>query len=172
MRIELCDGAEAWPQAEILDNEVYPPQTRATLVWREIVWAQADKRVMVWDGETLVCHVGIYLRDATHDTKKLRVAGIGGVMTHPKHRQKSHASAALGCAANFMRDETDADCGLLFCEPHNADFYAKRGWRPFAGEVMIQQPSQRLLFNMMGTMILPIQAEPFSGTIDLCGLPW
>lgn len=169
--LEIVDGHEGWPFAEVLDHEVYPPEVMAKVPWRDVTWAHADKRVMVRERGVLVCHVGIYLRDGTHHGARVRIAGIGGVMTSERTRRQGCAGAALGLAASFMR-EHEIDFGLLFCEPHNIAFYEHLGWRTFAGEVFCEQPQGRYRFDMMPTMLLYLRTAPHAGVIDLCGLPW
>lgn len=170
-RIEILDGDAGWTLAEPLDRECYPPETMATVIWRDIVWAHADKRVVVHGEAGLVCHVGIYFRDAVQDGTPVRIAGIGGVMTSPGARRAGHAGRAMHVAREVMRQQ-EIDFGLLFCEPHNMPFYEGLGWRIFAGAVYCEQPTGRIPFDMMHTMVLPVRVSPTGRTIDLCGLPW
>lgn len=169
MRIELLDGKDGWPIVEALDREVYPPEVMATVPWKHIVWAHADKRVAVWDGGRVVCHAGLFFRDGTHDGVPVRMCGIGGVMTSASVRQRGFAGAAMKHAAAAM---DGADFGLLFCEQHNVKFYSGLGWRIFSGSVHCEQPSGPYVFDMMPNMVLPLRKAPRDGKIDLCGLPW
>jgi aminoglycoside 2'-N-acetyltransferase I len=172
MRIELVDGDGSWKYVEPLENLVYPPEVVAKLVWRDVQWAHADKRVLVWHGERLICHVGIYLRAGLHDGVPVSIAGIGGVQTHPDRRREGIAGRALGRASDFMRDDHASDFGLLFCEPHNDGFYRHLGWEKFDGVVLAEQHAVSAPFTLMGTHVLKGRILPRSGTIDLCGLPW
>jgi len=170
-RIEVVDGDAGWALAEPLDRECYPPETMATVIWRDVAWAHADKRVVVHGEDGIVCHVGIYLRDATQDGAPVRIAGIGGVMTSPRVRRSGHAGNAMRMAAGAMR-EREIDFGLLFCEPHNAPFYIGRGWKPFDGEIWCEQPAGRIRFEAIAPYVYHIKRAPPTGVIDLCGLPW
>ena len=143
----------------------------AKVIWRDVTWAHADKRIFVHDDGKAVCHVGVYLRDGRDGSAEVRIVGVGGVMTLPEARQRGCAGAAMRAAEVLIRDEA-CDLGLLFCEPHNYRFYEQLGWRLFAGDVYCEQPEGRIRFDMMRAMILPIGAEPTSRIIDLCGLPW
>jgi aminoglycoside 2'-N-acetyltransferase I len=168
---EILGGEEGWPLAEALDAVCYPPETMATVIWRDVTWAHADKRVFArLDGEA-VCHAGVYLRPAKDGPRDVFIGGIGGVMTVPDARGKGCAGAAMKTAAKVMEDE-GCDFGLLFCEPHNVGFYEPLGWRIFDGDVFCEQPAGRIRFDMMHTMILPVLSAPASRMIDLCGLPW
>jgi aminoglycoside 2'-N-acetyltransferase I len=169
--IEILNGNEGWPLAEALDAQCYPPEVMATIVWRDVTWAHADKRIFVrLDGEP-VCHAGLYLRAAKDGERDVRVCGIGGVMTLERARKQGCASAAMKTAAKIVKED-DCDFGLLFCEPHNVAFYESLGWRIFTGDVYCEQPEGRIKFDMMHAMLLPVRAAPQSQMIDLCGLPW
>jgi GNAT superfamily N-acetyltransferase len=171
MRIEVLDGDEGWPLTEPLDREVYPEEVMARVVWRDVTWEHAHRRVLVLDGAAAVCHVGVYFREATHEGAPVRVAGIGGVMTSPRSRGRGCASDAMRTAVSLMVEHGD-DFGLLFCEPHNVAFYARLGWRPFGGDVFCEQPHGRVRFDVMGAMTLPVRKTVENGVIDLQGLPW
>jgi aminoglycoside 2'-N-acetyltransferase I len=169
--IDIFDGKEGWPLAEALDRQCYPPEVMATVIWRDVVWAHAGKRVLVRLGAEYVGHTGLYFRDAKDGEHEVFICGVGGVMTLPGARKQGCASAGMKAAAKVMRDE-GCDFGLLFCEPHNVAFYEKLGWRIFKGEVYCDQPLGRIKFDMMHTMVLPVHSAPQSLLIDLCGLPW
>jgi GNAT superfamily N-acetyltransferase len=169
MRIDILDGEEGWAAVEALDREVYSPEFMATAIWREIVWAPADKRVVVRDEGRVVCHAGLFFREGTLDGAPVKMCGIGGVMTSPSARRKGYAGAAMTRAAEAM---AGADFGLLFCEKHNVALYARLGWKDFPGRVDCDQPSGRMVFDMMPRMVLPLAMHPAGGVIDLCGLPW
>jgi GNAT superfamily N-acetyltransferase len=171
MRVDVFDGAEGWAVVEALDREVYTPDYMATVIWRDVVWAQADRRVVIRDGGRAVCHAGVFFRRGQLDGRPVRLCGIGGVMTAPAARRKGYAAAAMQRAAQVMADE-GFDFGLLFCEAHNVKLYGDLGWRVFAGPVHCTQPSGPMIFDMMPTMILPVGMSPDGGKIDLCGLPW
>ena len=92
------------------------------------MWAQADKRVLVVEeqGEVL-CHVGLYLRDATWDDRVVRIGGIGGVATRTDSRRRGLAGSAMQRAAQEMRDVERVDFGFLTCAPHHVPFYQRLG---------------------------------------------
>jgi ribosomal protein S18 acetylase RimI-like enzyme len=171
VRIEILTGQDGWPLIAALESSVYPPKVMARVVWRDVAWAHADARILVREDAEIVCHVGIYERDGTHDGAPRRITGIGGVMTAPDARRRGYASAAMREAAHLM-GARGADFGLLFCEPHNESLYEGLGWRKFAGEVYCEQPRGRIRFDLMATMVLPVRSTAEGGVIDLCGLPW
>ena len=77
----------------------WPPEVVATLPWRDVVWAHAHQRVLVFnDADEIIGHVGVFSRDATWDGRAVKVGGIGGVATREDSRQRgvSEASNAKG----------------------------------------------------------------------------
>jgi len=171
MRVEVLDGEKGWPVVEALDREVYTPEFMATAIWRDVVWAHADRRIVISEDHGIVCHAGVFFRHGSIDGAAVYLCGIGGVMTSPTARKKGYAGAAMKRAAELMEEE-GIDFGLLFCESHNVKLYENLGWRIFSGAVDCTQPFGPMTFDMMPTMILPVRMTPDSGKIDLCGLPW
>ena len=173
VEIEILSGDGSWPVAAPLYEAVWPPEARATQPWANVVFARAELRVLVEDeNQGLVCHVGIYRREATWNGRPVRIGGIGGVMTHEGCRRRGFASVALNAAVQTLKDERATDFALLFCEPDNAAFYRNRGWKPFTGEVFAEQPGGRTSFDVLMPMVFYLKRAPFEGIIDLCGLPW
>jgi len=171
MRIEVLDGEPGWAVVEALDREVYTPEYMATAIWRDVVWAHADKRIVIFDDQKAVCHAGVFFRDGLMNGAPARLCGIGGVMTSPAARKRGYAGVAMNRAARLMEEE-GIEFGLLFCEAHNVKLYGNLGWRIFSGAVHCVQPSGPMTFDLMPTMILPIRMMPEDGKIDLCVLPW
>ncbi len=172
-RIEVVGGDAGWPQAAPLLQSVWPPEVIATLPWRDVAWARADRRLLGFDGAgEIICHVGIFWRDATWDGRAVKVGGIGGVATRADCRRRGVAGAAVRRAAEEIRDAYAADFALLFCEPRLAPVYQSLGWHLFAGEVFVTQPRGRVRFDVTDPYALDLKIAPRSGVIDLCGLPW
>ena len=72
-----------------------------------------------------------------------------------------------------MRDHDAAQFALLFCEPHNIEFYRSRGWQSFGGTIFAEQPEGKIRFEVMTPLVLGLKRQaPTLGTLDLCGLPW
>jgi aminoglycoside 2'-N-acetyltransferase I len=174
IEIEILNGDHSWSRAEALFEKVWPSAEMNNLAWGHVKWANADLRVLIEapDG-TLACHVGIYFRTTTWNGQKVHIGGVGGVATGPEHRRRGYASMALGAAVQTMRDHDTAQFALLFCEPHNFEFYSARGWNVFTGDVYAEQPEGRIHFTVMTPFVFDLKRNaPQRGTIDLCGLPW
>jgi aminoglycoside 2'-N-acetyltransferase I len=174
MRIDISPGDPSWEAAEKLLDIVWPDEVVATLPWRDVVWARAERRVMVREDappHELVCHVGLFARSALWNDREVTIGGIGGVGTHPGKRKSGLASAAMKAATEcFVRD--GKDFAVLFCEPHNFAFYRSLGWHQFEGELFAEQPQGRIRFEAMATFVYDLKLAPRTGIIDLRGLPW
>ena len=171
--IEIMNGNAAWRTAKPLLEAVWPPDVMATSPWRDIVFAHADFRVLVeTPDDGLVCHVGIYRRHATLNGRTVHVGGIGSVATRQDHRRQGLATVALNAALQTLKHEGSIGFALLFCEPHNFDFYRARGWHPFEGEIVAEQPSGHGRFDVLSPFVFDLVQRPRTGTIDLRGLPW
>jgi GNAT superfamily N-acetyltransferase len=96
------------------------------------------------------------------------------VATRADARARGYASIALNAAIQTLKDEGSAAFALLFCEPHNVPFYVARGWKPFDGEIHVDQPEKgRVRFEAMAPYTYDLRGRaPQTGVIDLCGLPW
>jgi aminoglycoside 2'-N-acetyltransferase I len=172
-RIEITSGDTGWRIAEPLLSAVWPPEVVARLPWRDVVWAHADHRVLVLDGnDRIVCHVGLFLRMAKWNGRPARIGGVGGVATREESRRQGLASLAMRRAADEFSKVHSVDFALLFCEPHHAPVYQKLGWHAFAGDVFVAQPAGRVRFAVTDPYVLDLRMSPHSGQIDLCGLPW
>src|SRR5262245_24179556 len=81
-RLEITAASAGWSQAAPLLRAIWPPDVVATLPWRDVVWAQPDWRVLVFNpaGE-IVGHAALVLRAGTWDGSAVRIGGIGGVAT-------------------------------------------------------------------------------------------
>ena len=172
LRTEIHSGDASWQEAEPLLKEVWPPAVMATRDWRDVVFAHADKRILVWDAnDGLVCHAGLFFRTMMWNDQSVRVGGVGGVATARCYRGRGIASEALRLAASTFA-EADLDFGLLFCERDTFEYYARLGWIEFDGQAAIEQPTGGVSLTSLTPFILDLKQSPRSGTLDLCGLPW
>jgi aminoglycoside 2'-N-acetyltransferase I len=172
-RVAITSGSDGWPRAQPLLQAVWPPEVVATLPWKDVVWAHASRRVLVFnEAGDIIGHVGVFLRDVTWDARPVKIGGIGSVATREDYRRQGVASAAMRAAARYMCDDHSVDFGLLFCEVRHAPVYEQLGWRRFDGEVFAMQPGGRVRFNVTRAYVLDMNLAPRHGMLDLCGLPW
>lgn len=170
--IEILTGDVAWPVVRPLYDAIWPQNAIEALPWGHLVFAHADLRVLLEAGDGLACHVGIYRRHALWNGQKMRVGGIGSVMTRADSRRLGYASLALTAAIHTLKEERATDFAMLFCEPKHVNFYAARKWKPFEGDIVADQPAGSIRFDALMPMVFDLKRAPRQGAIDLCGLPW
>ena len=156
-----------------LSTAVYPP-TADPWPGAQWQWSSHDFciRSLDEDGAPLT-YVGIVLRDATLDGRPVRVAGIGGVKTHPAARRCGLAGHAMRHAIRYFRERGDVHFGLLACAPHLLAYYGDLGWTPFAGRMLVLRHGEMVEFTFNHVMTHGVlAASPEAGTIDLQGPPW
>jgi hypothetical protein len=157
-----------------LTAAVYPPEVVAVSPGRHLQWAPPEYSVLVFTSEgELVSHVGIVVRTGTLDDAAVKIGGIGSVKTHPQAQGRGYASAGLRRAATALHDDHRVAFSLLVCQEHLLPFYHRLGWLPFAGRLIVEQPSGPTVFTINRPMVLAgLSAAPQDSTIDLKGLPW
>jgi len=157
-----------------LSLAVYPPEVAATWPGRHLEWAKVEWCVRVWGIEgDLVSYTGIILRQASCDGQPTRIGGIGGVATHPAARGRGYAAQGIRRAIEFFREQGDVIFALLVCEPGLLGYYARMGWKEFAGRLLVRQHGEPADFTFNRVMVHDVDAAgPTSGTIDLMGPPW
>jgi aminoglycoside 2'-N-acetyltransferase I len=172
------------PVAMLDDNEraalkaltaaVYPPEVVAVRPGRHLQWAPPEYSVLVCTSEAaLVSHVGFVVRTGTLDDAAVKIGGIGSVKTHPQAQGRGYTSAGLRRAVTALHDDHRVAFSLLVCQAHLLPFYHRLGWMPFAGRLMVEQPTGPTGCTINRPMVFAGRsAAPQDGTIDLKGLPW
>jgi len=177
MNIEFVPADEfSDRQKEGLDQlraAVYPPEVLATLPGISFTWASPQWSVLVWDQGELVSRVGLVVREIVSNGEAKTIGGIGGVMTHPQKQGKGYASQAMHEASRLFDEKLNVSFALLFCRPHLVEFYKRLLWKPFQGQVFVEQPKGKIEFSANGAMVLDVKDQaPLKGSLDLNGLPW
>lgn len=173
VRIEEEDGPASKSKIEALVGAVYTPEILETVVWRDVVSAPAERRIIVYDDDKVVSSAGVIFRDGLLDDISVRICGIGGVLTLPTARKQGFGRATMLAAHKLLERPPACDIGLLFCERQNFDFYSNLGWSFFEGTVMAKQPNSDGKYHLMQAMVKATSCPaPFKGVIDLKGLPW
>jgi len=156
-----------------LRSAVYPPEVLATLPGMAFTWASPQWSVLVWDEDELVAKVGLLVREINSNGETKSIGGIGGVMTHPERQGQGLASQAMREAARLLDEELKVAYALLFCLPHLVAYYKRLSWKPFEGQVFVEQPNGKIEFSVNGAMVLDVKEQaPLNGSLDLNGLPW
>jgi len=121
----------------------------------------------------MVCHVGALLRAAIMDGRAVRVGGVGEVMTAPDARRLGYATAVRPVMCRHLIEVQHVSFLMLFCAPALRGFYARLGWRPFAGKLFIGQRGSSMEFHLDAPMVQDGgQTVPPAGILDLSGPPW
>jgi predicted GNAT family N-acyltransferase len=156
-----------------LRTAVYPPEVLATLPGTQFEWTSPQWSILVWDQDELVSRVGLLTREVLSNGETKFIGGIGGVMTHPERQGKGYASHALSEASKICNSELGVAFALLFCRPHLVEFYKRFQWKPFEGQVFVEQSQGKIEFSANGSMVLDVKEQaPLNGILDLNGLPW
>jgi len=154
-------------------SAVYPPEIIATLPGRFFTWASPQWSVLLWNGDELVSRVGLVMREIISNGATKSIGGVGGVMTHPARQGQGLASQAMREASRLFGEELKVAYAVLFCRPHLVEFYKRLSWKPFEGQVFVEQPQGKIEFSVNGAMVLDMkESAPLKGSLDLNGLPW
>jgi len=152
---------------------VYPAAVVATLIGKDVTWESPQWSLLVWEGDELVSRVGLVIREINSNGEIKSIGGIGGVMTHPERQSKGYATEAMREALRLFDEEFKTAYVLLFCGSRLIEFYKRLNWKPFEGQVFVQQPKGRVEFKINTAMVIDVKEQaPLNGTLDLNGLPW
>lgn len=137
-----------------------------------IQWATPHWMVLGFLPGQLVTQLCIPVREIAVGGEKVRVAGLGGMATHPNFQHRGLGSALLAATEAFMRDTIQVPFGLLICADETCPFYERSHWQIAADFLYFKQDQQRRMLKTC-VMALPLTDHPWpAGEIDLCGLPW
>lgn len=158
----------------VLARAVYPPEEWTNWPGRKLEWEKPPMCVRIWDGEgKLASYVGVVLRRATLDGRSVLIGGVGGVKTHPAARGRGYAAMGIRRAIEFFHEQPEVAFALLVCDAPLIPYYAKLGWREFAGRTLVRQFGAESEFTFDRVMTHGIRSDgPRDGTLDLCGPPW
>ena len=152
-----------------LRTAVYPAAVLATLIGKDYTWASPQWSILVWDEDKLISRVGLVVREIISNGEIKTIGGVGSVMTHPERQDKGHASEAV----RLFNEELKVAYGLLFCTSRLVEFYKRLQWKPFEGQVFVQQLRGKIEFSANNAMVLDVkESAPLNGLLDLNGLPW
>jgi GNAT superfamily N-acetyltransferase len=171
VRLVTSDGRSN-PGIDALTAAVWPPEVLESASWRDIESATPQHRFMLFNGDgNVVAAAGVLLRQATLEGAPVHICGVCGVMTKPDMQGRGLGRIAMNAVQTFIQQQP-VDFALL-CEPKGAQFYEALGWRDFLGEIYMEQPTGRGLYNVLRAMTYPTRtAAPVSGALDLLGYPW
>ncbi|MDN3023475.1 GNAT family N-acetyltransferase [Streptomyces sp. S.PB5] len=105
----------------------------------------------------LVAHAGLVEAPVEVGERRLRVAGLGGVIVAPGMRGRGLARAVVNAAVEHARG-TGAEFGLLFCLPDRVPLYRRLGWRELEGGMRVEQPGG-VIAHPLHTMWTPLAED-------------
>jgi GNAT superfamily N-acetyltransferase len=137
-----------------------------------VEWLTPEYALVGYLNEKPVSHVGLVFRIIQVGEQFLRVAGIGGVSTHPDFQRRGYAARVMHAAQEWLSALPEIPFGMLFCSEERVPFYASLGWRVINAPMFIGAAGKRQLFDSP-RMILLLHGEEWPvGEIDLHGWPW
>ena len=135
-------------------------------------WRPTEHHVLVMKSGRSVSHVGLLKHAVRVGERGVSLAGIGGVLTHPKYRKLGLARMAMEEALRQAVCELDVQFGLLFCREAMLPWYERQGWTLAKGSVWIEQ-SRGIIPSPLPAMIRCLAVERWpAGEVWLGSLPW
>ncbi len=175
-RIQVTDqpGPDEAQSLDALQAAVFPPRPRAKSAALPAQWAPPQWHFLLWlDERELAAYAGVVTRFGICDGERALLGGLGGVKTHPAHRGKGYASAAIGQAVDFLTRQQGVDFSLLYCRADLLSFYGRFGFQRYSGDTLALQYGTKTVFRWHEAMIAAgRKALPKCQALDLCGLPW
>jgi predicted N-acetyltransferase YhbS len=101
----------------------YPPELRPV-------------HIAAAEGDALLSYAAAIRLTLTHQNATYTVFGLGNMFTFPPYRGEGHGRRVLDHASRFIR-ASDADLGILFCDPALAPFYRRSGWEPVQASTLV-----------------------------------
>lgn len=137
-----------------------------------LVWQSKPLHVLIVDDGVLVAHVGLVQCTIKVGGQLVSVAGFGGVLTRPDCRGKGFGQMAMQKAEEHVRQQGNANFGLLFCRDAVRPWYERLGWEPIKRPVWIDQPGGSIQSPLV-VMVKCFSQESWpGGMVELGCLPW
>lgn len=130
---------------------------------------------LIAERHALFSHARVHQTRLSHRGQTYQLHCLGDVFTYPAFRRRGYGTALVAAATERIRTHQSADLGILFCDPANADFYARHGWRPAPALRVMRgfeepEPQEGL------PMLMPVSAAghrcPVVGELQLPGFGW
>lgn len=133
--------------------------------------------IAVLDGE-VIGNVGMQRRLITVGNQQILIAGTGGVLIKPTHRQSGLGQKLLSRLQEANRTLAPVDYGYLGCREEVIPFYERSHYiRITATERYVSDDDQTTVIEHTGSPIMICSGmkavnEWPTGIIDICGTPW
>lgn len=153
--------------------ECFPPDVAAFSASRHWHGTAPAYSVVHWQGERIMGHVGIVVRE-------VRCGGIPAVVAGVQNFAVAHELRGRGLSQQLMVEamaeaaRRHVPYGLLFCVPRLERFYALLDWRRTDVSVTMVEKGERVPIPGKNiAMFKELAGTPFpEGDIDLQGMDW
>lgn len=99
------------------------------------------RHVVIVEGDMLIAHTEVKWKWLEHAGERFKVFGLSGVLTYPAFRKQGYGAWVIREGTSLIR-VSDADLGVLGCDPELEGFYAAAGWEPMReSRVLVGDPS-------------------------------
>ena len=85
------------------------------------------------DGNQVVSYTRTIWATVAHRGQRLKLYGLGDVVTRPEQRQMGYGGRLVEEATAHIRGDEEADAAVLLTEPALEQFYRRYGWEHVAG---------------------------------------
>ncbi|MFD8721309.1 GNAT family N-acetyltransferase [Streptomyces sp. NPDC059629] len=137
-----------------------------------LTWLPKDEHFGIRHDGRLVAHTGLLRLPVAVGGAGTEVVGVGGVAVAPDMQGRGLARLVVTAALEHARTLGPRHA-LLFCRPPLVPLYRRLGWHPLVGDVLVEQPEDRLVTMPLRTMVTPLRenARWPSGPVRLFSLP-
>lgn len=134
-----CEWSDIFQGENLYMPETYPPENLP------IHFALAE-------GDTLVSYAAVMQVNLAHAGTDYHIAGFGNMFTFLPFRKHGYGRQVLSAATDFIR-RSDADAGVLFCDPGLESFYAADGWLKTASPTRQGDPERYTIYHPSRMML-------------------
>ena len=140
--------------------------------YENCLWAPADWRILVYADGQLASFLKVTEREISVGDERLKVAGLGDVVTLPDWRRRGLAGLALHRFSEELCHRPDLEFGVLMCLPELVPYYSRFGWQAIAEPIVYTQAWGKETSHEVTMILSPHGKQWPGGPIDINGLPW
>ena len=97
--------------------------------------AEVNWRLFLSHRGQLTSHLTLSELQVDIGNKHIVAGAIGSLFTAKPYQGQGHANRLLDFAEDFLLQQLQSKCGILFCLGNLVPFYERRGWQLFTGGV-------------------------------------
>ena len=134
-----CEWSDIFQGDNLYMPETYPAENRPV-------------HFVLAEDETLISYAAVMQVDLAHAGNDYHVYGFGNMLTFPPFRKQGYGRQILSAATDFIRT-SNADVGVLFCDPSLENFYASEGWWTTHSPTRLGQPEHYEVYTPSRMML-------------------